>query len=43
MYNSEFLLIKEILKDLERVYNINIGDNEIAYIVRIVKENIVTV
>ncbi|ABR36648.1 MULTISPECIES: sigma 54-interacting transcriptional regulator [Clostridium] len=43
MYNSEFSLIKKILKDLERVYNINIGDNEIAYIVRIVKENIVTV
>ncbi len=43
MYNSEFSLIKEILKDLERVYNINIGDNEIAYIVRIVKENIITV
>ena len=43
MYNSEFSLIKKILKDLERVYNINIGDNEIAYIVRIVKENIITV
>lgn len=43
MYNSEFSLIKKILKDLERAYNINIGDNEIAYIVRIVKENIITV
>lgn len=43
MHNSEFSLIKKILKDLERVYNINIGDNEIAYIVRIVKENIITV
>lgn len=43
MYSSEFLLIKKILKDLERGYNINIGDNEIAYIVRIVKENIITV
>lgn len=43
MCNSEFSLIKKILKDLERVYDINIGDNEIAYIVRIVKENIITV
>ncbi|MBK1811271.1 sigma 54-interacting transcriptional regulator [Clostridium sp. YIM B02505] len=42
-YRKEFVLIKKILKSLEVIYEVNIGDNEVAYVVRMVKENIVTV
>lgn len=43
MHNKEFILIKKNLRVLEQIYEINIGDNELAYIVRMVTENIVTV
>lgn len=41
--NKEFILIKKALRVLEQTYEINIGDDELAYIVRMVTENIVTV
>lgn len=42
-HNKEFILIKKALRHLEHDYEINIGDDELAYIVRMVIENIVTV
>lgn len=41
-YNKEFILIKKSLRFLEQTYEINIGDDELAYIVRMVRENIIT-
>lgn len=42
-HNKEFILIKKSLRILEQTYEVNIGDNELAYIVRMVKENTITV
>ena len=42
-HNKEFILIKKNLRVLEQTYEVNIGDDELAYIVRMVIENIVTV
>ncbi|MDR3595962.1 sigma 54-interacting transcriptional regulator [Clostridium sp.] len=42
-HNKEFILVKKSVRALEETYDINIGDNELAYIVRMVKENIITV
>lgn len=41
--NKEFILIKQALKKLEIKYDLNIGEQEIAFIVRMVMENINTV
>lgn len=38
-YNKEFIMVKKALKILEVDYNINIGDNEIAYIVKMILNN----
>lgn len=40
-HNKEFVEIKKALKAFEESYDIKIGDDEVAYIVRMVKENIV--
>lgn len=37
--NKEFILIKKSLKIIENVYKINVGDNELAHLVRMVTEN----
>lgn len=42
-HNKEFIMIKQSLRNLELSYNINIGDNELAFIVRMVIENSVSV
>jgi len=42
-HNKEFILIRKSLRILEQTYEINIGDYELAYIVRMVTENVVTV
>ncbi len=42
-HNKEFILIRKSLRVLERTYDINIGDYELGYIVRMVTENVVTV
>jgi len=42
-HSKEFKLIKKILRVLEQIYQINIGHDELAYLVRMVTENIVTV
>jgi transcriptional regulatory protein LevR/transcriptional regulator with AAA-type ATPase domain len=42
-HNKEFILIKKSLRLLEQTYEVNIGDDELAYMVRMVVENIVTV
>jgi transcriptional regulatory protein LevR/transcriptional regulator with AAA-type ATPase domain len=42
-YNKEFILIKKIIRTLEQNYEINIGDDELAYILRMIKENLITV
>lgn len=42
-HNKEFILIKQGFKKLEMEYNINIGENELAFIVRMFTENIGTV
>lgn len=42
-HNKEFILIKKSLRLLEQTYEVNIGDDELAYMVRMVIENIVTV
>lgn len=41
--NKEFILIKQCLKLLEERYNINIGENELAHIVKMVINNKVSV
>lgn len=38
-YNKEFIIVKKALKLLEVDYNINICDNEIAYIVKMIFNN----
>ncbi|WP_194191139.1 sigma 54-interacting transcriptional regulator [Clostridium chrysemydis] len=38
-HNKDFILIKNSLKILDDTYKINIGDNEIAYIVKMVLNN----
>ncbi|MGL5648468.1 MAG: sigma 54-interacting transcriptional regulator [Clostridium sp.] len=38
-YNKEFILVKGAFKRIEVEYEINIGDNEIAYIVRMILNN----
>lgn len=38
-YSKEFILIKQSLRKLEMSYNINIADNELAFIVRMITEN----
>lgn len=40
-HNKEFAEIKKALKAFEESYDIKVGDDEVAYIVRMVKENIV--
>lgn len=42
-YSKEFILIKQSLRKLEISYNINIGDNELAFIVRMITENTASV
>lgn len=37
--NREFILIKQCLKLLEENYNINIGENELAHIVKMIVNN----
>lgn len=41
--SKEFILVKQSLKKLEMTYDINIGENELAFIVRMFTENISTV
>lgn len=38
-HSKEFILVKQSIRNLEMHYNINIGDNELAFIVRMVTEN----
>lgn len=42
-HDKEFILIKRCMKKLENIYKINIGENEIAFIVRMFIENVITV
>lgn len=42
-HSKEFILVKQSLRKIEMTYNINIGDNELAFIVRMVTENNVSV
>ncbi|MGL4773062.1 MAG: sigma 54-interacting transcriptional regulator [Clostridium sp.] len=42
-FSKEFILIKQSLRKIEKSYNINIGDNELAFIVRIISENMKSV
>jgi len=42
-HNKEFILIRKSLRVLEQTYGINIGDYELAYVVRMVTENVVAV
>lgn len=42
-HNEEFMAIKKKVEVLEQIYCIKIGDDEIAYIVRMVRENIISV
>lgn len=37
--NKEFILVKKALKLIENIYKINIGDDELAHIVRMIIEN----
>ncbi|MBD7912609.1 MULTISPECIES: sigma-54-dependent transcriptional regulator [Clostridium] len=43
IHSKEFILVKQSLRDLELAYNININDNELAFIVRMVTENSISV
>jgi len=43
MHSKEFIMVKQSLRKLELNYNINIGDNQLAFIVRMVTENGITV
>lgn len=43
MHSKEFIMVKQSLKKIELNYNINIGDNQLAFIVRMVTENGITV
>ena len=38
-YSSDMDIVKQSLKDIERDYRVSIGDDEIAYIVKLFKEN----
>ncbi|MPN20513.1 hypothetical protein SDC9_167892 [bioreactor metagenome] len=38
-HSSDMDIIKRSLKDIERDYRVSIGDDEIAYIVKLFKEN----
>ena len=42
-YTKEFIMIKNGLKALEKEFNVNINDNEIAYIVKMILNNAVAV
>ena len=42
-YNKEFMLIKKAVQVLEYNYEIRIKDDELAYILRMIKENLITV
>lgn len=42
-HNKEFILVKNSLRALEQIYQVNIGEDELAYVVRMVVENIITV
>lgn len=42
-HKKEFILIKSSLREIEQIYNINIMDDELAYIVRIITQNTITV
>lgn len=42
-YSKEFTLIKKVLRVLEHNYEIRIKDDELAYILRMIKENLITV
>ena len=37
--NKEFILVKKALKLIENIYKINVGDDELAHIVRMIIEN----
>ncbi|MBL4932730.1 sigma-54-dependent transcriptional regulator [Clostridium paridis] len=42
-FSKEFILVKQALKNMEREYDLNIVDSEIAFIVRMIVENTKTV
>lgn len=42
-HSKQFILIKQCMKKLEMIYKVNIGENELAFIVRMFIENIITV
>lgn len=42
-YSKEFILIKQSFKKVENIYNVNIGENEVAFIIRMFTENLSTV
>lgn len=42
-HSKEFILVKQSLRRIELTYNINISDNELAFIVRMVTENDISV
>lgn len=43
IHSKEFIMVKQSLRNLELSYNININDNELAFIVRMVIENSISV
>ena len=42
-HSKEFILVKQSLRRIELTYNMNISDNELAFIVRMVTENDISV
>lgn len=43
LHSKEFIMIKQSLRKIEIMYNINIGDNQLAFIVRMLIENSISV
>lgn len=43
LHSKEFIMVKQSLRTIEIMYNINIGDNQLAFIVRMVLENSISV
>ncbi|MBE6052105.1 MAG: PRD domain-containing protein [Clostridium sp.] len=43
LHGKEFIMIKQSLRKIEIMYNINIGDNQLAFIVRMLIENSISV
>ena len=41
-HSKEFILTKQCIKKIEMFYNVNIGENELAFIVRMFIENVIT-